>query len=63
MLDRSEYHALFCVAESKFNCPLISKPLLSQSGSEISQQRPFCLDMRGNSLKKVDSVEKKGKHL
>lgn len=52
MLDSSEYHALFHVAKSKFNCPLISKPLLSRSGSEISQQSLFCLDIQETVLKK-----------
>lgn len=61
MLDSSEYHTLFYIAKSKFNCPLISKPLLSQSGSEISQQRLFCLDMQETVLKKsrFDGEERK----
>jgi hypothetical protein len=60
-LDSSECHALFYVVKSKFNCPLVSKPLLSQSGSKISQQRLFCLDIQETVFKKnrFDEEERK----
>lgn len=60
MLDSSEYHALFYGAKSKFNCPLISKPLLSQSGSESLHKGFFVQTCRKQSKKsRFDAEERK----